>query len=259
MTDIPGAAPNRRFRARLAARERLLGAFVKTPQPVVVEVMAGAGYDFLVLDAEHAPFDRGALDTMILAGRALNCPIVVRVPVGAPDWLLFVLDAGAAGAMVPHVNSVAEAEALVRAMRYGPGGRGFAGTTRAAGYGARGMIDHLAETPAETVLIAQIEDPEGAETHAAIAAVDGVDALFVGRADLAVGLGANDFFDDRVARATAEILGARDAATGLYCAPGEALGGFAAAGASLFVVGSDHTAIRAAGAALRAKIDALGA
>ncbi|WP_421904652.1 HpcH/HpaI aldolase family protein [Mameliella sp.] len=236
---------NRRFKADVHARKPLLGAFVKTPHPIVVEVMAGAGYDFLVLDCEHAPFDRGTLDTLIFTGRALGCAMVVRVPVGSPDWLLFVLDAGAAGVMVPHVNTVPQAETLAQAMRYGPGGRGFAGTTRAAHYADRSMTEHMARTPQETVLIAQIEDPEGAENVAGIAAVAGVDALFVGRADLAVGYGINDFHAERIGTITREVLGQQAAATGLYCAPGEDLSGFAEAGGSLFVIGSEHSAIRA--------------
>lgn len=252
MSSLPN--PNTEFRQRLTAGETLAGAFVKTPHPIIAEVMASAGYDFLVLDAEHAPFDRGTLDAMIFAGRASGCAMIVRVPASSTDWIPFVLDCGAAGVMVPHVNSVAEAVNLSRLMRYGHGGRGFAGTTRAAHYADRSMDDHLSATPKETVLIAQIEDPEGATNFASIAAVDGIDALFVGRADLAVGSGINDFFADEIARQTMDVLGAQEAATGLYCAPGEDLTKFYEAGARLFVVGSEHSAIRTAGTTLRSNI-----
>ena len=245
---------NREFRRRLLAREPLAGAFVKTPHPIIVEVMAGAGYDFLVLDAEHAPFDRGTLDAMIFAGRASGCAMIIRVPVGTAEWIPYVLDCGAAGVMVPHVNSVAEAETLSNLMRYGHGGRGFTGTTRAAGYANRSMTHHLEETPKETVLIAQIEDPEGAASYSDIAAVDGVDALFVGRADLAVGSGIDDFYAPEILRQTNEVLRAKDAVTGLYCASGESLTEFFDAGERLFVVGSEHSAIRAAGFDLKTKI-----
>lgn len=253
----PQPNPNQEFRRRLTTGEALAGAFVKTPHPIIVEVMAGAGYDFLVLDAEHAPFDRGTLDAMIFAGRSSGCATLVRVPVGSAEWIPFVLDCGAAGVMVPHVNSASDAQELSRLMRYGHGGRGFAGTTRAAGYADRSMAEHLAETPKETVLIAQIEDPEGAADYAAIAEVEGVDALFVGRADLAVGSGANDFYAPNVSRQTTEVLGATGAATGLYCAPGEDVTPFYNAGARLFVVGSEHSAIRTAGAALKTRIGTL--
>ncbi len=248
---------NASFKARLAAREPLLGAFVKTPQPILIEIMGRAGFDFLVIDAEHGPFGREAIDTLMIAGRAAGLPLIVRVPARGAEWIGFVLDMGAAGIMVPHVNSVAEAEALVRAMRYGPAGRGFAGTTRAADYAGRGLAAHLASPEAEISLICQIEEPEGAARAAAIAAVDGVDALFVGRADLAVSSGLNDFFAPEVLEETRKVLAVPGAATGLYCAPTEDLAPFAEAGASLFVVGSEHTLIAQGGAALRARFDAL--
>ncbi len=248
---------NSAFRARLLDRDPVFGAFVKTPHPIIVEVMAGAGYDFLVLDAEHTPFDRGSLDACIFAGRALGCAMVVRIPAAEPEWISAVLDMGAAGVMVPHVNTAEQAETLTRSMSYGPNGRGFAGTTRAARYADRSMTGHLEATPNEIVLIAQIEDPEGAVNFAEIAAVDGVDALFVGRADLAVGLGLNDFFAPEITAMTQAILGATGAATGLYCAPSEDLTQFAEAGASLFVVGSEHSAIRTAAAEGRAQVTEL--
>lgn len=249
---------NADFKTRLVARETLLGAFFKTPQPILIEIMARAGFDFLVVDAEHAPFGREAIDTLMIAGRAAGLPLIVRVPARGADWIGFVLDMGAAGIMVPHVNTVEEAEALVRAVRYGPGGRGFAGTTRAAEYAGRGLAAHLASPADEVSLICQIEEPEGAANAAEIAGVEGVDALFVGRADLAVSSGLNDFFAPEVLEETRKILAVPGAATGLYSAPAEELGPFAEAGASLFVVGSEHTLIAQGGAALRARVDALG-
>ncbi|WP_417250546.1 HpcH/HpaI aldolase family protein [Celeribacter sp.] len=241
---------NAEFKSRLTAKEPLLGAFIKTPHPIIIEIMARAGFDFLVVDAEHAPFDRGSVDAMILAGRAVGCPIVVRVPVSTSDWVLNVLDAGAAGVMVPHVETVEQAEALAPSVSYGAGGRGFAGTTRAADYAERPLGEHLHRAREECALICQIEDPDGVVNHAGIAAVEGVDALFIGRADLAVSHGLEDFFAPEVAEMTAKILGAVGAATGLYCAPSEPLTAHRDAGGSFFVVGSEHTLMTAGGKAL---------
>lgn len=251
---------NSEFKSRLTNRTPMLGAFLKTPHPIVVEIMARAGFDFLVVDAEHAPFDRGSTDAMITAGRAEGCPMVVRVPVSTPDWILGVLDAGAAGVMVPHVETVLQAEDLARAVAYGPGGRGFAGTTRVADYAGRSLIEHLGQARDEIALICQIEDPDGVINHAGIAAVDGVDALFIGRADLAVSHGLDDFFAPQVAEMTRDILSANGAATGLYCAPTEALGSHVAAGGSFFVVGSDHSLMLGGGRALAKafKADVMG-
>lgn len=232
---------NRELKSRILAREPVLGAFIKTPHPIVIEVMGASGLDFLVVDAEHAPFDRTSIDMAIIAGRAVGCPIIVRVPTSSTDWLLNVLDAGAAGVMVPHVKSRAQAEQLVQMTRYVTGGRGFAGTTRAAEYARRGFKDHLTQTEHETTLICQIEDPEGVDTFEEISRVDGVDALFVGRADLAVSYGYDGFFAPEVQAKCAAILGASGSATGLYCAPGEDLQPSRVAGATFFVVGSEHS------------------
>lgn len=251
---------NAELKRRITAGETVCGAFIKTPHPIVIEVMAQVGYDFLVLDAEHAPFDRASIDTLLIAGRAAQIPLLVRVPATGPDWIMAVLDAGAAGIMVPHVNDPEFAAGIVRATRYGAwgeGGRGFAGTTRAAEYAKRSLSDHLDRTADEITVMCQIEDPPGAEAHAAISAVEGVDALFIGRADLAVGYGRADFFDADIARQSREILASRPASTGLYCAPGEDLAPLAAAGATVFVIGSDHTCLKRGGATDLAAVHAL--
>lgn len=248
---------NSEFKARLVAKEPLLGTFIKTPHPIIIEIMAHAGFDFLVVDAEHAPFDRTTIDMMLIAGRAENCPIIVRVPNSTSDWVLNVLDAGAAGIMVPHVETVAQAQALAQSVTYGPGGRGFAGTSRAANYARRPLAEHLLKARDEVSLICQIEDPDGVINHAEIAAVDGVDALFIGRADLAVSHGLADFFAPEVAEMSNRILGSADAATGLYCPPTEDLAPLQEAGGSLFVIGSEHSLMIGGGAALSQKFDAL--
>lgn len=248
---------NAEFKSRLISKEPLLGAFLKTPHPIIVEVMARAGFDFLVVDAEHAPFDRGSVDAMVLAGRAVDCPILVRVPVSTADWILNVLDAGAAGVMVPHVVTADQARDLARSVAYGPGGRGFAGTTRAADYAGRSLVEHLGAARGECALICQIEDPEGVVNHAEIADVEGVDALFIGRADLAVSHGLSDFFAAEVAAMTSRILASEGAATGLYCAPSEPLEAHRDAGGSFFVVGSEHTLIAGGGKSLSESFRAL--
>ena len=124
--------------------------------------------------------------------------VLVRLPSAAPEQVLNALDSGATGIVVPHIRSVEEARAIVAASRYGAGGRGYAGSSRAAGYTTRSMADHLRNSAEQTVVIAQIEDPEAVEAIDAIAAVDGIDALFVGRVDLTVAYGAASQDDPRV-------------------------------------------------------------
>ena len=232
--------PNARFKSGLTTRERLIGCFIKTPHPTVIEVLGATDLDFLILDGEHTPFDRGDIDRCMLAARAVGCPVLVRVPDLNPAFILNVLDCGAAGVVVPHVTSVAQAEALAKSVRYMPGGRGIAGTTRAGGYGARPLAEHRARAGDEVALICQIEDREGVDCADAIAAVEGVDALFAGRADLAVSYDL-DFQAPEIAQKCGEILSSKGAATGLYCAPGEDAQPWYEKGASFIVSGSDHS------------------
>jgi len=233
------------LRDQLHHGETVLGTFLKTPHPIVVEILAAAGFRVIVIDAEHAPFGRSEIDTAILAGRALGLEMVVRIPDASPETILQALDSGAAGLLVPHVNTPEEARDIVQRMSYGAGGRGFAGTTRIAGYGTRSFGEHLLSSRENVALLCQIEDPEGAERAAEIGSVEGVDGLFVGRADLAVGSNKDDFFDPEIAQMTARILSTDAVSTGLYCAPHENLATHRRAGARFLVIGSDHTAILA--------------
>ncbi|MEL6519955.1 MAG: aldolase/citrate lyase family protein [Pseudomonadota bacterium] len=177
------------LRDRLMQGAPLSATFLKTPEIMVVEMLAVSGLDFFCLDAEHSAFDRARMDACLAMARALNFPALVRVPAGRPEIILGVLDSGATGVVVPHVDSVAKAQDVARSARFGLGGRGFAGTTRWAGAAGASMADLLAKSQSETIVLAQIEEPSGVEAANEIAAVDGIDGLFVGPADLSVSYG----------------------------------------------------------------------
>lgn len=246
------------FRNRLRAGAQLLGTFVKTPHPHVVEVLATTGLDCLVLDAEHAPFDRGSLDMGILAARGGGMPVLVRPPASEPHHILNALDLGADGVLLPHVRSAGEAEALARACRHGAGGRGYAGSPRAGGYGSLGMASTLA-AGAEVAVIAQIEDLEALDAIDDIAAVDGIDALFIGRADLTVALGAGSPDDRPVVEAVARICASARAhgrPVGMFLSRPADSAHWRARGASLFLLASDHEFLRSGAAALQATVRA---
>lgn len=245
------------LKARLAARDLLVGTFVKTPSPITVEVLGLSALDCLCLDAEHAPFDRGSLDACILAARAGSLPVLVRVPSSAPEHILNALDCGATGVLVPHVRSAAEAEAAARAAHYGPGGRGYAGSSRAAGYTTLPMAQHKAGSADRTVVIAQIEDPDAIDVVDDIAAVPGIDALFVGRVDLTVAYGAESQDDPRVVMAVERVCAAGVAANkpvGMFLARVDDVSQWRARGASLFLLGSDHTFLLAGANALAHRV-----
>ncbi len=231
------------LKGRLANQDLIVGTFIKTPSPILVEVLARTALDCLCLDAEHAPFDRGTLDLCLLAARAGGMDSLVRVPTAAPEHILNALDCGATGVLVPHIRSAAEAEAVVRSAHYGAGGRGYAGSSRAAGYTFLPMAEHLEASRRRTVVIAQIEDPEAVEDIEAIARVEGVDALFIGRVDLTVGYGVTDQNDPRVVAAVERVCAAAVAAgkpVGMFLARVEDVPLWQAKGATLFLLGSDH-------------------
>ncbi len=244
------------LRDRLRRGDTLSGTFVKTPHPHIVEVLALSPLDLIVLDAEHAPFDRGDIDACLLAARAGAKPVLVRPASADPAQLLGALDCGADGVLVPHVRSAEEARAVVAACHYGPGGRGFAGSTRAAAYTTLGMARHRAAAGA-VVVVAQIEDAEALADIEAIARTPGIDALFVGRADLTLSLGATTPDDAVVVAAVERICAAGVAAgmpVGMFVARTADIAGWQARGARLFVLESDQEFILAGAARLHRAI-----
>lgn len=170
----------------------LSGTFVKTPSYELVEVLAKSKLDFIALDAEHCAFDRGRLDMCLAIARALEFPTLVRVPSCEPHLILNALDSGATGVILPHIDNVEKAKAAIKACRFGHGGRGYAGSTRWAGFATQKMADNLERSKSETVVILQIEEPEGVDLIDSIAALDGADGIFFGPADLAVCYGTTD-------------------------------------------------------------------
>ncbi len=230
------------FRERLRAGELIAGTWIKTPHPHVVEVLSLSSLDCLVLDAEHAPFDRAALDLCILAARAGGKTVLVRPQSASHEQILNALDCGADGVILPHIRSAAEAEDAVKACTYTSGGRGFAGSSRAAGYTSKGMAKHRADAAGVTIIV-QIEDIEGVENVEAIAAVKGIDALFIGRADLTISYGAATPDDAVVVAAVNRIVAAGEAAgrtTGMFLGRVGDVAVWRDKGARLFILGSDH-------------------
>jgi 2-keto-3-deoxy-L-rhamnonate aldolase RhmA len=230
------------FRDRLRDGEVLSGTWIKTPHPHVVEVLSFSSLDCLVLDAEHAPFDRAALDLCILAARTGGKPVLVRPASASHEHILNALDLGADGVILPHIRTASEAENAVKACHYVSGGRGYAGSSRAAGYTTKGMAKHRADAKAVTV-IAQIEDVEGVDNIDAIAGIPGIDALFIGRADLTVAYSADSPDDAVVVEAVDRIVAAGKAAgrtTGMFLGRVGDVPMWRKKGASMFILGSDH-------------------
>ncbi len=240
------------FRKRLTRGELLVGTFVKTPSPIVAEVLSLSELDVFCLDTEHAPFGRLEADACIGVFRASDRPCLVRTADDSPTEVRAALDSGASGILVPHVTSAAQAAAVVRAAHFGEGGRGYAGSTRAAGYTTKPMPKHIADSRERTAVVVQIEDMAALENVAQIAAVDGVDALFVGRVDLAVAM-QKGISDEEVVATVRDICAVCKSAgrtVGMFTPDLTEIPDWQSAGASLFLLGSDQSMLLAGANAL---------
>jgi 2-keto-3-deoxy-L-rhamnonate aldolase RhmA len=243
---------------RLARQEPLLGTFLKTPSAMICEVLGRTDLDLVCIDAEHAPFDRRDVDACVFALNAVGKSSVVRPPSASHEHILNALDCGAEGVLIPHVATAEAARDAVDAAHYGRG-RGYAGSSRAAGYGARTMAEHMAKSRDRTLVIAQIEDAEALEHLDGILGVDGLDACFIGRADLTVSMGAASMDAPEVLAAVERICRAGQAAgrtIGMFTANADEIPRWRALGASLFLLSSDHGFMLAGAAALSARVRA---
>lgn len=244
------------FRKRLNDGDLLIGTFVKTPSPIVAEVLSLSELDVFCIDTEHAPFGRLELDLCVSAFRASDRPSLVRTANDSPTEIRNALDSGATGILVPHVTSAAQAEAIVKAAHFGEGGRGFAGSTRAAEYTTKSMADHITDSREQTTVVVQIEDIAALEHVAQIAAVEGVDALFVGRIDLAVAM-QKSVSNEEVMATVRDICAAGQSegtAVGMFTPNLDEIPDWRDAGASLFLLNSDQSMILAGANALAGKV-----
>jgi 4-hydroxy-2-oxoheptanedioate aldolase len=180
--------PKNHFKARLKAGQQQIGLWNSITGSLVSEALAGAGFDWLVIDTEHSLTD--VPDTLAMMQAMAPYPVSPVVRPAANDAVLIkrLLDLGAQTLVVPYVQNAAEAQAAVTAMRYPPHGiRGVAGLTRAGRFGA--VAGYTARAAEELCLIVQVETSEALAEIDAIAAVDGVDGLFIGPSDLAASMG----------------------------------------------------------------------
>lgn len=176
------------FKRRLGEGTKQPGLWLSLESPNATEVLAGAGYDWLLLDMEHTTLDASQVADHIRAAVGGSAELAVRIPWNEPIMVKRLLDAGARTLMFPAVQSAAEAKAAVAATRYPPHGiRGVAGNMRANSFA---RIKDYPETYLQhQCVIVQLESPKAIAAIEEIAAVDGVDALFIGPNDLAASMG----------------------------------------------------------------------
>jgi 4-hydroxy-2-oxoheptanedioate aldolase len=179
-----------RTKARLHAGETAVGCFCRFADAGLIELLALQGFDFLVFDGEHGTMEPRECEHMVRAAELHGVTPLVRVPTNAPPTILRFLDTAAQGVHVPLVGNAEEAEAAIRAVKYAPRGqRGLAGV-RASVYGQRGpLADYVTEANQQTLVVIQVETQEAIANVGEIAALDGVDVVFVGPTDLSQALG----------------------------------------------------------------------
>lgn len=244
------------FRAALKARAKLIGVWCSLGNPISTEVLGLAGFDWILLDGEHAPNDVLSLIPQLMALKDSPSAPVVRPAWNDTVLIKRLLDAGFYNFLIPFVQSADEARAAVAATRYPPQGvRGVSVAQRNNRYGT--VADYFKIVNDHIAVVVQIENMAGVEAAAEIAAVDGVDGLFIGPSDLAASMGhlGNPLHPD-VQAAMAVVFEAAEKAgksSGIL-APVEAdARRYMEQGVGLVAVGSDLGAFRAATQALRDK------
>lgn len=172
----------------LAEGRQQIGMWCSIPDASVTEALAGCGYDWILIDTEHSPVEPAAVMPLLQAMAPYPVSAVVRPVVNDTALIKRYLDMGAQSLLIPYVQTRAEAEAAVDAIRYPPRGmRGYAGITRANRFGT--MPAYATEAENEICLLLQVETKTALDTLEEIAGVDGVDGIFIGPADLAASLG----------------------------------------------------------------------
>ena len=184
------------LRARLKERKAAIGSWINSCSPVVAELMAAAGFDFLTVDAEHSAVNLPGAQALFQAIRSgnPNCAPLVRLPGNDYSITKRFMDAGAMGVIAPLINSAEQAAELVRAVRYPPEGERGVGFCRANMYGMR-FDESVARANDESLVCVQIEHIDGVRNIDGIFAVPGVDAAFIGPYDLTASMGITAQFD----------------------------------------------------------------
>jgi 2-keto-3-deoxy-L-rhamnonate aldolase RhmA len=199
------------LKAKMLAGQPVLGTFVHLSDPAVVEIAGAAGLDFAIIDTEHSSKDLSTVENMVRAADAFGIASLVRVHVNEEKTILRVLETGTNGIVIPFVESADDVRRAREALRYPPeGSRGTCTVTRAARYGALRpqFADHARDSNRELLLVGLIESAKGVEGIDEILDA-GLDVAFVGRGDLAAGLGvAGDSSHPHVLEAVGRVLDA---------------------------------------------------
>lgn len=222
------------LKSRLTSGKTVVGSFITIGSADTTEIMALAGYDFLVIDTEHGAMSVETATHLIRAAEVHGVPAVIRVTDPSDSTILRSLDIGAAGVQVPQVNSGELARKIAQASHYHPKGHRGLAMPRAAHYGSMGIDAYFQKSRAETLVVAQCESAAGLEKLEEVAEVPEVDVIFLGPFDLSHSLGIPGQVDDPrikdAERRVVEICEAHGKAAGIFAVNGEAAAERAAQG-----------------------------
>jgi 2-keto-3-deoxy-L-rhamnonate aldolase RhmA len=228
------------FRSRLRSGERLVAPLLTLNSPAVTEIMSAVGFDWLFIDAEHAPLEPFQMQALLQGAGATPC--VIRLPAGEEVPIKNALDIGAAGIIAPQVNSADHARRIVQAAKYAPLGQRGLGIARAHGYGLK-VREYMEHANEDTAVIVQAEHRDAVEHIREIVRVEGVDGVLIGPYDLSGSLGHPGAVDhpdvtgaiERVRAACAEV----GLPIGIFGVTAEAVQPYIARGFTMIVVGVD--------------------
>lgn len=192
---------------KLKAGQPVFGVSLPFPSPALVEVLGHAGFDFVLMDAEHASTNEEVCENMVRAAESVGIAPLIRVPLLTPALISRFLDTGLLGLQVAHVCSRTDAETILRAVKYYPQGWRGLSHSRAADYGLSIPIaEYIEQANKATLVVAMIEDAEAVDNLPEILTVDGIDVIFVGPGDLSQSLGLPGQYDHPVVTETVERI-----------------------------------------------------
>lgn len=248
-----------RLREALAQKDVVIGTWVQSPSPEAVEILGWSGWDFVILDLEHAPFAGETLANLIRAAETSGTTALVRVPLEAPEQVGKALDLGATGIVTPGVSSAERAAEVVRLTRFPPNGsRGASRSTRQLHYSAVPFSTLVAPDAPQPLVVHQVEARLATSNLDSILAVAGIDVIFIGPYDLSTSLGLPGQFEHPTVRgAISEIVaraGEKGMAVGIWMPDAESARFWIAQGVRFVTVSNNELMLFEAAANIRRSI-----
>lgn len=236
---------NSSFKTKLIGSDLLRGTIITLPSTEIIEIFSQAGFDWLFLDLEHSTLSIKDAQTLVQVAGAEN-PCLIRVPSNDETWIKKALDIGAAGIIIPQIQTVGDVKRAVQFCKYPPEGSRSVGIARAQGYGDK-FQDYIVSANDEMAVIIQIEHIKAVEAIEEIIEVPGIDCLFVGPYDLSASMGKTGLVNDTdVQKAISKVTKAAKTANiplGIFGATAAAVDPYIQNGYTLIAIGIDSMLI----------------